>query len=104
MRCCKACGCYLPDGVYVCFACGYDENKPLAPAKVREPYPTTSHFQHLEHVRVHDANNDAPQELDVEVMWRQDDEGIWYGDVIQTARDIHGNLLGVQVIGKRRSR
>ena len=26
MRCCKSCGCYLPDGVSECLACGYDEN------------------------------------------------------------------------------
>lgn len=26
MRCCKSCGCYLPDGVSKCLACGYDEN------------------------------------------------------------------------------
>ena len=25
MRCCKSCGCYLPDGVSECLACGYDE-------------------------------------------------------------------------------
>lgn len=25
MRCCKSCGCYLPDGVSKCLACGYDE-------------------------------------------------------------------------------
>ena len=27
MRCCKSCGCYLPDGVSECIACGYDENR-----------------------------------------------------------------------------
>jgi len=25
MRCCKSCGCYLPDGVSKCLACSYDE-------------------------------------------------------------------------------
>ena len=27
MRCCKICGCYLPDGVSECLACGYDEKR-----------------------------------------------------------------------------
>lgn len=27
MRCCKRCGCYLPDGVSECLACGYDEKR-----------------------------------------------------------------------------
>ena len=25
MRCCKKCGCYLPDNTTLCLACGYDE-------------------------------------------------------------------------------
>lgn len=25
MRCCKVCGCYLPDGRTACLACGFDE-------------------------------------------------------------------------------
>lgn len=27
MRCCTKCGCYLPDGMVSCLACGFDNSK-----------------------------------------------------------------------------
>ena len=32
MRCCKKCGCYLPDNTTFCLACGYDESQKQEPA------------------------------------------------------------------------
>lgn len=37
MRCCKSCGCYLPDNVYICLACGFDERNIAKP--VTRPQP-----------------------------------------------------------------
>lgn len=85
MRCCKACGCYLPDGVFACLACGFDERKARLPRKER---------QRIEIQPI-------PDRYDVEVFWKQDDDGVWYGDVVQTARDMQGNILGRQVLGRK---
>lgn len=103
MRCCKVCGCYLPDGVYVCLACGFDENKPPAQSNIRPslnvPHkPKPVYRESVKHVRTYQGN--SWQEVNTEVMWRQDDEGILWEDVVQKIKDMRGNLLGVQVIGR----
>ena len=41
MRCCKICGCYLPDNVTRCLACGFDEHYNMSPYDPDEIMTTT---------------------------------------------------------------
>lgn len=59
MRCCKKCGCYLPDNTTLCLACGYDETPKQEPSGCQN----TGHWNSLGEELSKNIRREVAQEL-----------------------------------------